>query len=592
MNKLITFFILIFFVFNVNALDLNLLSVSQITVDPVFSSKIRVIDYNVLIQNTFSSNADTKLILSVDHTDVNSFFITVPSQSIASFIISWNANILPFTETNHEITARIESTPLDDNSLNNSAETFTRIYKGFDLQAVSIQLPTAMKLNENYDVNIQFKSNDYNILNYFSVEVMDQNFMPVYFETFPYLTSNEIQTKTFKYYTNTADFTLTLKVDPVNLIDEYDETNNVFVIHKIISDKPDIRVVNVRTDPAIYIGKPTKIYFDLENIGGITASNFIVASYYDLESNSNNLLWQTVPSIESNETKTYSFVFTPLHEGTYKIIIKADATNVLNENDKINNYYELTIQAIPEITSTMTYLLAVNLWKECNVTFSNGHTISNKGFDENFTQFWLLYTDNLSNVLYNNYVKAEDQLHLNNATVKVIYVSNGQAQVVVAFNEPTSIITSTCDIAYNELMTDLNNAQSDYIKCRIANELADEKLKKTYEELDNCNTEKKSLTEQNTLLQTLKNICDGNIAEISAKYNMDLSNAIKDKTLEFQKQIEAKNQIIEQNKELIKKTESEATFFQVIVIVILTIIALVIGYLLYMRRMADPNIRL
>lgn len=168
----------------------------------------------------------------------------------------------------------------------------------------------------------------------------------------PALSSNENHTTdlsiTIPTNTDLGNYYLILCADSRLEIPESNEENNCFRIPLEVADIPADLIINNVTisDPELDFQETFTVSFDVENIGLSTAffSNaIIVFSEDDVYDNLDIILgYEAINTISQNQTESYSKEFVlpnRVFTGSYKLLVCADHTNLVAEDNEFNNCY-------------------------------------------------------------------------------------------------------------------------------------------------------------------------------------------------------------------------------------------------------------
>ncbi len=166
------------------------------------------------------------------------------------------------------------------------------------------------------------------------------------------------QTSPFGY---DGEFELALIIDPSNLLDEVDETNNdASATITIGSNAPDLVAQGLYTTSMAGAGDTIQIYADFANYGSENAGRFDI--YYYLIDNNNELDTDDAvelgfTTVSSLSTLAYSLdvksvtIPNSVVDGNYYLAMSVDVWSEVDESDEDNN---IVISGVPLLINTVT----------------------------------------------------------------------------------------------------------------------------------------------------------------------------------------------------------------------------------------------
>ena len=176
--------------------------------------------------------------------------------------------------------------------------------------------------------------------------------------------------------TSAGTFNLTVTVDPENVINEFDETNNV--MEKTVTiPQPDLIPTSLQPT-TLHLDQPGTLTATILNDGGGNASSFNVS----LKLGEALIGTKTVDALNIGEEKSVDFTWTPTSAGTFNLTVTADTENVIDEFDETNNV--MTVMVTVERAST-PFLISGEVNYENGDAASNlTVTVTNLGTSEEF----------------------------------------------------------------------------------------------------------------------------------------------------------------------------------------------------------------
>ncbi|MCD6291573.1 MAG: hypothetical protein J7M34_13825, partial [Anaerolineae bacterium] len=142
---------------------------------------------------------------------------------------------------------------------------------------------------------------------------------------------------------NTLGFTGTVPVrvvvDPYNRIAETDEANNEATAQLTIRTRPDLRIPAVAlSDDEPMAGETVTVTVTLRNAGQTAAGAQTVALYQGNPDAGGTLVGTTQAlSLPGGNTNTVTFTWTPTAPGSYRLFVRVDQDDVVDEYDEGNN---------------------------------------------------------------------------------------------------------------------------------------------------------------------------------------------------------------------------------------------------------------
>ena len=172
-------------------------------------------------------------------------------------------------------------------------------------------------------------------------------------------------------------FNLTVTADPENVIDEFDETNNV--MEKTVTiPQPDLIPASLQPT-TLHLDQSNTLTATIRNDGGENASAFNVS----LKLGEALIGTKTVDALNIGEEKSVDFTWTPESAGAFNLTVTADPENVIDEFDETNN----AIMVMVTVERASTPFLVSGM-----VNYDNGDaasnlfmTVTNQGTSEEFT---------------------------------------------------------------------------------------------------------------------------------------------------------------------------------------------------------------
>jgi outer membrane protein assembly factor BamB/Fe-S cluster assembly iron-binding protein IscA len=177
--------------------------------------------------------------------------------------------------------------------------------------------------------------------------------------------------------TSPGTFNLTVTVDPENVIDEFDETNNVMET-TVTVPQPDLIPTSLQPT-TLPLDQPGTLTATIRNDGGENASSFNVS----LKLGEALIGTKTVDALNIDEEKNVDFTWTPTSTGTFNLTITVDPENAIDEFDETNN--AMTVMVTVERAST-PFLISGEVNYENGDAASNlTVTVTNQGTSDEFT---------------------------------------------------------------------------------------------------------------------------------------------------------------------------------------------------------------
>ena len=130
-------------------------------------------------------------------------------------------------------------------------------------------------------------------------------------------------------------YTLKVTVDPEDLVDESNETNNEISISVSVKTKPlpDLTVEFTDLPEKFVAGTEYEVKVLIRNVGEADAGSFNV----ELKANESSIEKVTVEGLAAGSSTTITFKWKPEEAGTYMLKATVDTENLIEEKDETNN---------------------------------------------------------------------------------------------------------------------------------------------------------------------------------------------------------------------------------------------------------------
>ena len=135
--------------------------------------------------------------------------------------------------------------------------------------------------------------------------------------------------------TEPATYTLKVIMDPENLVDELNETNNEISISVSVKTKPlpDLTVEFVDLPEKFVAGTEYEVKALVKNVGEADAGSFNV----ELKANEASIEKVPVEGLAAGSSTTVTFKWKPEEAGDYTLKATVDPENLIEEKDETNN---------------------------------------------------------------------------------------------------------------------------------------------------------------------------------------------------------------------------------------------------------------
>ncbi|MFB0560869.1 MAG: NosD domain-containing protein [Candidatus Lokiarchaeia archaeon] len=160
-------------------------------------------------------------------------------------------------------------------------------------------------------------------------------------------------------WTATAGYNkITIVVDSINLIVEWNEENNI--ASTSISILPDLEVNETSlSDKELMPGENVSIATEIRNLGSADAIGVLVEFFDGNPYINGTLIYSETIDLTIGGTHTSAFVWTP-PLGIHQVFVMVDRQNLIAESNETNNiqYDELVVRIVPDLTileSEITY---------------------------------------------------------------------------------------------------------------------------------------------------------------------------------------------------------------------------------------------
>lgn len=208
--------------------------------------------------------------------------------------------------------------------------------------------PTSPEIYRNDTVNITAKITSY----YANIENVSISLSIYHIKNSETVYTETVTTKIFKDFVNNVSFSwkanvsgdlkVTIKVDPNNLIDEQNETNNQMIKTITVNEWPDLIVENIIL-PSIEITEFDEVKIDVvisnKGLGNTTdyeAKLYIEPSSQGIMKYSNEKDSELF-SVKSNDSKTVTLTWDSAEPGLWLVGAKVNATDMKRDTNPSNN---------------------------------------------------------------------------------------------------------------------------------------------------------------------------------------------------------------------------------------------------------------
>jgi hypothetical protein len=150
-----------------------------------------------------------------------------------------------------------------------------------------------------------------------------------------------------------GDYYINISVDTGNVLVEFDETNNRYIIHFLIG--PNLVPLNVQvngllpTDPInVGPGEVVSIINDVQNVGFSATGNATTIAFYEIPA---IRVENSTPDLDAGETFSFfTWYWTvPSGAGDYYVYIEVDYYDGINEASEVDNIYTLHFFVGPDL---------------------------------------------------------------------------------------------------------------------------------------------------------------------------------------------------------------------------------------------------
>jgi hypothetical protein len=137
----------------------------------------------------------------------------------------------------------------------------------------------------------------------------------------------------------TGPVTVTTSVDPYNRLAESDETNNSHTANLTILTRPDLEIANVTlSDEEPLVGETVTVTVDLKNYGQTAAGEQKLVLYRgNPDGGGSQIRVQNVSTLNGGANRNVALTWTPTAPGLYRLFLRGDQENQVNEYDESNN---------------------------------------------------------------------------------------------------------------------------------------------------------------------------------------------------------------------------------------------------------------
>ena len=193
--------------------------------------------------------------------------------------------------------------------------------------------PTTLYVNQSNEITVTIK-NEGGSAGSFNVSLKYDGTLIGVNTIYSLGASKEKRTKFTWTPTSTGTFNLTVTVDPENVIEESDETNNVMSVNVTVEIPiPDLVPTSLMPPPMIYRNHTNTIPATVRNNGFDDASAFNVS----LSANGTVVDTGGVSGLTGDSSTTISFSWTPSELGYFELCVLADSDDEIVESDETNN---------------------------------------------------------------------------------------------------------------------------------------------------------------------------------------------------------------------------------------------------------------
>ena len=163
----------------------------------------------------------------------------------------------------------------------------------------------------------------------------------------PNIPAGESTAATFDWHTLgfTGPVTVTAAVDPFNRLAELDESNNHATSQLTILTRPDLafRAVTLSNEEPL-AGEPVTVTVNLQNQGQTAAGAQTMALYQgNPDGGGTQLAVQNLTPLAGDTNRAVALQWTPTTPGRYRLFLRGDRDNQVNEYDERNNDHWLDL---------------------------------------------------------------------------------------------------------------------------------------------------------------------------------------------------------------------------------------------------------
>ncbi len=257
-----------------------------------------------------------------------------------------------------------------------------------------------------------------------------------------------------------GDYYLIISIDPIQFVQEANETNNIFsVLISINTTEPDLLIQNLSTNNnTVNINENILINYEIVNQGNTNAENFTTSIYLSEDENLEEnldiiLLSQETDILNEQDTSFYNDIEITIPNGTvegdYYIILKTDNENIIIESDEENNlsFYEIFVNEPKADLNIENFILNNEeyfLGEEINFSFE----IQNLGdLESGTTNFvYCLSQDSLfddEDLILNDFalqvIYENDYIFLENETINIPEIDTGYYYLLIVLDENENV---------------------------------------------------------------------------------------------------------------------------------------------------------
>ena len=193
--------------------------------------------------------------------------------------------------------------------------------------------PTTLYVNQSNEITVRVK-NEGGFAGSFNVSLKYDGTLIGVNTIYSLGASKEKRTEFTWMPTSTGIFNLTATVDPEDVIEESNETNNVMSVNVTVEIPiPDLVPTSLTPPPKVYSNHTNTIRATIRNNG------FDDASAFNVSLSANGTVVDTIDlaGLSAGGSTTISFSWAPMQIGSYELCVLADCDDVVEESDETNN---------------------------------------------------------------------------------------------------------------------------------------------------------------------------------------------------------------------------------------------------------------